>query len=172
MMACTVDELTGPDFDPRNLAGHGNHELDEVVVHGCQYGGEYPNCNSAPDESSEPSGGSDGPSGTEGDTSPPPPEEPPPGCSAYNAYAPPWTWGSWYFIQDHIGEITFQVTASAVGDTQLFGEVRYATGGGWAQDPFGASHTFRTGNAVATVTVRFYGSPYGTAVNGRICAIG
>ncbi len=103
---------------------------------------------------------------------PPPPPERDQGCSSYQAYGPPMGWGSWYPIRDHIGNMTWRVDASAVGDTQLFSKVKYYGGTGWAEKQFGGSTIIVTGNAVATISAQFYGNPYGTAVNGLICALG
>ena len=95
----------------------------------------------------------------------------PPGCSNYQAYAPPLFWGSWYVIYSHMGRKNLTVSASPIGDTALFGEVKYAIGapGWWTTVPFGNSVSFTTGYSAADVSVHFYGSPYGTAVNGNIC---
>ncbi len=53
--------------------------------------------------------------------------------------------------------------------TPLTGEVRYAGPNGWVTQQFDQTIQFTTGNAVASVFVRFKGNPYGTAVKGTIC---
>lgn len=92
-------------------------------------------------------------------------------CNQFDAYAPPLVYGPYEVIAEHIGSIHYSGSASPVGDTNLHGEVRYY-GEGWVEEGFIGEFAFTTGNAVATVKTHFKGNPFGTAVNGQICAGG
>jgi hypothetical protein len=92
-----------------------------------------------------------------------------PGCSPYNSWAPPLVYGDWLEIQAHIGDIWFTVYSAPTGETTLFSQVHYWASTGWQTTTFFGQTSFKTGNAVANISVRFYGTPSGTAVCGRIC---
>lgn len=62
-----------------------------------------------------------------------------------------------------------RISASAVGDTDLTGQVKYYANGEIVRE-FGSSISFTTAPGTMTgIFVRFKGVPYGSAVNGSIC---
>ena len=78
--------------------------------------------------------------------------------------------GDYTWLDDHIGKVSYTVTASAVASGGVItGELKYANGTGWSTPQFASSHYFTTGNSVASVEVRFKSlNPTGTAVTGAV----
>jgi hypothetical protein len=87
----------------------------------------------------------------------------------FHAYAGPSIWGDWVSVADHLGVVTYNITAEAVGNTVLRSRVRYFSAPDHqVVDEFGDSVTITTGNVVASVEVSFKGVPLGSAVDGTI----
>lgn len=88
----------------------------------------------------------------------------------YTGYASPSAvgWGSWVPVGSHGGSVTYRLTARALGNTSLVGQVRYQGPQGERVETFYGSVTIRTGNAYGNVYVRFQGQPLGSAVEGTI----
>jgi len=84
--------------------------------------------------------------------------------SDFSYSAPPNVFGPWQTIASYGGEVQYTLSASPLGDTQIFGEVRFG-----AETRSFADHiTFRTRNEWSNVDVRFKGIPLGTAIHGSI----
>ena len=87
----------------------------------------------------------------------------------FSAYAGPSTWGPWVTVAEHLGVVTYAITASAVSDTILRNRVRYYRA---ANDQvikeWDSSVSITTGNVVAGVEVCFMGLPTGSPVDGTI----
>lgn len=87
----------------------------------------------------------------------------------YSAYAGPSVWGDWVDVADTIGSVSYTITASAIGSTEIRSRVRYfKTETSQVVEEFADSTMITTGNAVAKVEVSFMGIPTGTAVDGTI----
>jgi hypothetical protein len=87
----------------------------------------------------------------------------------FKSYAPPSFWGKWEIIGSHLGEVSFKITAEAVGSTLLRCKVRYyKTSTQQVVEEWLDSKKIECGNCVANVEVCFMGNPLGTAVDGTI----
>jgi hypothetical protein len=87
----------------------------------------------------------------------------------YSAYAGPSTWGPWVKVAEHTAPITFDVTATPVGNTVLRCRVRYfRTDTQQATEEWRDNVRIHTGNCVAVVEVSFMGVPTGSAVDGTV----
>jgi hypothetical protein len=80
------------------------------------------------------------------------------------AYAPPMTYGAWTHVRNHIGPATMTITVTPLGDTAVFGEIKYFDRTGHERiEPFFTVVTIRTCDCVAPVYVRLKGVPLGSA---------
>jgi hypothetical protein len=87
----------------------------------------------------------------------------------FNAYAGPSIWGDWVDVANSIGSVKYHLTAAAIGNATFRSQVRYfKTETDQVVEEWGDDYTITTGNAVATVSVRFMGIPTGTAIDGTI----
>ena len=78
--------------------------------------------------------------------------------------APPNSYGPWQTIASYGGEVNYTVTARPIGDTQVFGQVRF----GGQTESFTETVSFRTPNEWGNVEARFKGVPLGTAIHGSV----
>lgn len=93
--------------------------------------------------------------------------------SNFSAYAPPDVWSSWSNVASHTGSVGYSIRAwqeTGKGGTSLYCQVRFYNSDGkqviydFDDDWF----SFRTGNYVANVEVRFKAIPTGCNVKGQI----
>ncbi len=98
-----------------------------------------------------------------------------PNYRTFHVYAPPMYWGDWQTIASHFtGDVSYEIKAWAIGDTQLKCQVRYFKGEGAGEQVIedfydGDYHKITVcDNCAANVEVRFKGVPLGTAVKGMI----
>lgn len=73
------------------------------------------------------------------------------------AVAEPWTFGAWVIVASQInGPVTYSIQATAMGNTRVFGEVRYWDEAGELRvEPFYELIQITTGNSTQNVRVRF-----------------
>ena len=92
------------------------------------------------------------------------------GSRQYNVWAAPLIFGEYVWLDDHIGKVSYTLTASPVAQGAVItGEVKYANGVNFTNTQFASSVYFTTGNAVASVEARFKNNnPTGVTVNGTI----
>jgi hypothetical protein len=87
----------------------------------------------------------------------------------FAAYAGPSTWGEWVEIASHLGDVSYTITASPVGNTVLRCRVRYYKEvNNQVTEEWRSDVKIKTANVVANVEVSFMGVPFGSAVEGTI----
>ncbi|MBB5316918.1 hypothetical protein [Tunturibacter empetritectus] len=85
------------------------------------------------------------------------------------AYAGPMKWGPWVVIAHHAGPVTYSISYSAEGSTQVIGAVNYINQQGNAvTQQFNGAISIHTGNVYAGVSVAFIGRPFGSVVRGSV----
>ncbi|MDE1464033.1 hypothetical protein [Spartinivicinus poritis] len=91
-------------------------------------------------------------------------------CKRFAGYAPPMVWSPQTSIMGHIGSARFKIDIKTLGDTLVHSLVRYwGTSERWQETQFNGSISIRTGNAAASVYMKYKGVPLGSAVEGKIC---
>lgn len=87
----------------------------------------------------------------------------------FTAYAPPMMWGAWTTIQSHGGSITFNIKYSVIGDTSVFGKVKYyKTPDLLTEQEFKDEVSITTANVWGNIEVCFKGVVLGSTVEGSI----
>lgn len=90
---------------------------------------------------------------------------------SFSAYAAPMLYGPLVEIGSHLGKISFTISYSAVGDTQVLAKVHYykeSDPGVKTVESIASGATIRTADVVANVEIQFQGSPTGSSVIGSI----
>ena len=81
------------------------------------------------------------------------------------AWAAPSMWGPWKNIRSHYGEEYINIDYEPIGDTIVYAEVKYFDkSNNEVVKPFFGSISFKTGDSIANIYVRFKGIPMGSAV--------
>jgi hypothetical protein len=89
--------------------------------------------------------------------------------SSFTAYAPPLFFGPWSVATSHTGRARVRLSASPIGDTEIFGEVRYYDSSNTqVVKSWHRQITFDVGDSYANIEVRFKGVPLGSAVEGEV----
>lgn len=79
-------------------------------------------------------------------------------------YAPPAVFGNWQTVSSHIGPMKYAITVEPIGDTKVFGEIRYYNKEGkQVVKPFHDKVEIEVGNSIANVEVRLKGVPTGSS---------
>ncbi len=83
-----------------------------------------------------------------------------------SVWAAPFVFGPWATIVNQIsGPLTYDVSASPVGDTDIQGEIRYWDAfGKERQELFFDSVKIKTDNSTQSIDARFRGDPFGSEV--------
>ena len=87
--------------------------------------------------------------------------------SVPDLYAPPMVFGPWVVIASHIGSITYRINFEPVGDTLIFGQIRYFKyrSFGKVEEEIVSGSQFVTADVIANIEARFKGNPTGSAVS-------
>src|SRR5262249_44317964 len=87
----------------------------------------------------------------------------------FTYYAPPMVYGPWQTVNAIQGPGSFVITYQALGNTTLFGQVRYFDeSGNQVVKPLVPGFPYRLGPGLGAVEVRFFGSSLGSGVKGNI----
>jgi hypothetical protein len=90
-------------------------------------------------------------------------------AATFSYYAPPAAFGPWQTVNAYTAPTNFTITYQPLGDTTIFGEVRYFdASGNQVVKPLLSGAVYKTGPGLAPVEVRFRGVPFGSGVNGTI----
>ena len=91
-------------------------------------------------------------------------------AEVFSAYAPAQAWGPKVVVGSHVGSVPFDITATAIGDASIVGEVEYYDAGkAKRRTQFRDAIKFRTGDVAANVRVRFKSiGVTGTSVRVRV----
>ncbi|MCX4027788.1 hypothetical protein H0A36_25205 [Endozoicomonas sp. SM1973] len=91
-------------------------------------------------------------------------------CKRFAGYAPPMVWSPQTSIMGHIGSTSFKIDIKTLGSTLVHSLVRFwGPSERWQEKQFNGSTSIRTGDAAASVYMRYKGVPLGSAVEGKIC---
>src|SRR5262249_38331976 len=79
-------------------------------------------------------------------------------------YAGPNVFGPWAVVSSHIGHVRYTIKVEPIGDTTVFGEVRYYDESNTlVTKGFYQEISISTGNSIANVEVRLKGIPFGSS---------